>query len=143
MWRRLPTAPNGVLDVGGWTFPSSVFLQPRFPATFEDKYIGELRFLAQAAGNLPAGVTAQAAAIDDDFFAGSPHGQKLRKQFVPAVFVQRNRAGNVITRELVVRPCVNPDRSVAPSTCLLDSHHFRRCNGGAPGNLVAEVNRLA
>src|SRR5262249_48191417 len=129
-------------EVGGWTFPSSVLFQPRFPPAFEHEYVGELRLLAETTGNFPAGVAAQATAIDDDFFAGRPYGQKLRQQFVPPVFVQRNRAGDVIARELVVRSRINPNRRVAPSTCLLDRDHFRRRNGGAPGNLVAKIDRL-
>ena len=124
-------------------FGSSVLLEPRFPAAFEHEHVGELRFLAEAVGNFPAGVATQAAAIDDDFFARRPNRQKLRQQFIPPVFIQRNRAGNVLVRELIVRPCINPDRSVAPSSCLLDRHHFRRRDGGAPRNLVAEINRLA
>ncbi len=99
--------------------------------------------LSEAMGNFPAGVTAQAAAIDNDFFAGRPNRQKLRQQFIPPVFVQRNRARNVIAREFIVRPCINPDRSVAPFTRLLDGDHFRRRNCGAPRNLVAKINRLA
>ncbi len=46
--------------------------------------IGELRFLAQAARDFPAGVTAQTAAIDDDLLFRRPHRQKLRQQFVEA-----------------------------------------------------------
>ena len=69
-------------------FGSSVLLEPRFPAAFEHEHVRELRFLPQAAGDFPAGVTAEAAAIDNDFFAGYPHGQKWRKQFIPPVFVQ-------------------------------------------------------
>src|SRR5262245_24088674 len=49
----------------------------------------------------------------------------------------------MIARELLVRPCVDPNCSVTPTTCLLDSHHFRWRNGGVPRNLVAEINRLA
>src|SRR6476620_21923 len=112
MWWGPSTAPNGAwgarlyrrakhcVQVGRWTFPSSVLLHPRFPPAFEDENVGELRLLAQVASNFPAGVAAQATAIDDDFFAGRPYGQKLRQQFVPPVFVQRNRAGNVIARKL-------------------------------------------
>ncbi len=51
---------------------SSVLFQPGFPTAFENEHIGKLRFLAEAMGNFPAGVAAQAAAIDDDFFAGRP-----------------------------------------------------------------------
>ena len=106
-------------DVGHWALSVRCwvhlfFLQPRFPAAFEHEHVGELRFFAQAAGNFPAGVTAQAAAIDDGFFAGRPNRQKLRQQFIPPVFIQRNRAGNVIVREVIVRPCINPNRSVFP-----------------------------
>ena len=65
-----------------------LLLQPRFPAPFEHEHVGELRFLAQAAGNFPAGIATQAAAIDDDFFAWRPHRQELRQQFIPPVFIQ-------------------------------------------------------
>src|SRR6266481_2763918 len=122
---------------------STVSLEPRFPAAFEHEHVGELRFLAEAVGNFPAGIAAQAAAVDDDFFARRPNRQKLRQQFIPPVFIQRNRAGNVLVRELIVRPCINPDRSVAPFTCLVDSHHFRRRDGRAPRDLVTEIDRLA
>ena len=80
-------------------------------------------------GDFPAGVAAQAAAIDDDFLAGRPNRQKLWQQFIPPVFIQRNRTGNVIVRELIVRPCINPNRSVGQFTRLLDGDHFRRRNG--------------
>src|SRR5215472_17505277 len=155
MWWRPSTVPNGAWgarlhrrakhcgEVGGWTFPSSVLFQPRFPPAFEHEYVGELRLLAETTGNFPAGVAAQATAIDDDFFTGRPYGQKLRQQFVPPVFVQRNRAGDVIARKLFVRPRINPNRSVAPSMGLIDSHHLPGRNGGAPRNLVAKIDRLA
>ena len=125
---NVPTFRRSALGVERWAFCSSL-LEPRFPAAFEHEHVRELRFLAQATGNFPTGVTAQATAIDDGFFAGRPHGQKLRQQFIPPVFIQRNRAGNVIGRELILRPCIDPDRSVAPSTRLLDGDHFRRRNG--------------
>ena len=103
-----------MFGVGCSAFGSSILLQPRFPAAFEHEHVGELRFLAQAMGNFPAGVTTQATAIDDDFFAGRPHRQKLRQQFIPPVFIQRNRAGNVIARELIVRPRINPESQCRP-----------------------------
>ena len=78
---------RSALGVERSAFASFVFLYPRFPAAFQDEHIRELRFFAQAAGNFPAGVTAQTAAINDDLFAGRPTRQKLRQQFIPAVFI--------------------------------------------------------
>ena len=60
--------------IGVW-FKIPIFLQPRFPTTFEHEHLRELRFLAQAAGRFPAGVTTQAAAIDDDLFSRRPRRQ--------------------------------------------------------------------
>ena len=119
-----PTVRRWALGVERSMFASSVlFLEPRFPTAFEHKDVGELRFFAQAMGDFPAGVTAQATAIDDDFFARRPNRQKLRQQFIPPVFIQRNCTGNVIFPEIIVRPCINPDRSVpnsrAPSTVTI------------------------
>ena len=49
------------------TLHSSLLLQPFFPAALEHEDVFELRFFAQAARDLAAGVATLAAAINDNF----------------------------------------------------------------------------
>src|SRR5438132_13040204 len=128
MMPRTSEIERWTLSIERSAFASSIFLHPGFPSGFEHEHVRKLRFLAQASGNFPAGITTQAAAINDDFFSRGPRRQKLWQQFIPSVFIQRQRAWNVIARELVVRSGIDPDGVVTPCARLIDSHQFRGRN---------------
>src|SRR6266404_4015637 len=115
---------GGMVDGSLVTSHSSLLLQPIFPAALEHENVFELRFTAQTAGDFAAGIATLAAAIHDGAFLGRPFFQKLREQFIPAVLVQRNRAGNMIAAKLFIRPRVDPDRVLAPGARLRERDHF-------------------
>src|ERR1051325_2186403 len=98
--QALCVSPHSAFGVGRWVFSSSVFLPPFFPSAFEHEHGLELRFVAQALRDLARGVAALRAAVHHHLFLGRPGGQKLREQFVPAIFVQQDRAGNMVTRKV-------------------------------------------
>src|SRR6266542_1911620 len=123
--------PNWLIKTRS-TLASFLRLQPLFPATLKDEHVWQLRFLAQAAGNFATGVAAQTAAIDDNLFLWRPHRQKLRQQFIPAVFIQRNSSGNMITSKFGIRPRIDPNCIVAPGTRLRRGDHFRGWNRRLP-----------
>src|SRR6266550_1050559 len=90
--RRMQRWPAGirssVFDVRCSMFSSSLVFEPFFPATLEHENIFQLRFSAQFSRDFATRVTALAAAVNDDLFFRRPSCQKLRKQFVPTVFIQ-------------------------------------------------------
>src|SRR5205807_4501547 len=102
------------LDVGRSAFGSFVLLYPRFPTAFEPEHVRNLRFLAQSLRYFAGEIATLRTAIDDDLFPLRPRRQKLRQQFIPPIFVQRKRAGNMIARELVIRPSIHPNDIPAP-----------------------------
>src|SRR5437899_1426524 len=93
---RTPNAPDllaySTLGIRCWGldvfFISFPLLQPCFPAAFEHEHVFQLRFLAQAARNFPAGVATLAAAIDDNLLLWGPRLEQARQQFIPAIFIQ-------------------------------------------------------
>ena len=137
---NVATVRRSALGVGVWFICSS---SATLPSRLRARTRRRVALPCAGDGQLPGWSYSSGCCNRRRFFAGRPNRQKLRQQFIPPVFIQRNRTGNVIVRELIVRPCIDPDRSVAPFTRLLDGDHFRRRNGGAPRNLVAKINRLA
>src|SRR6202011_3930575 len=105
--------------------PSTILLHPCFPAAIENKNVFELGFVAQSFGYVTRCITTFGAAIYDDLLIGGPVGQKLWKQFVPAILVQGERARHVIARKFIIWSRIDPQRSVAPSFRLIDSHQLR------------------
>ena len=68
--------------------------------------------------------------------------EKHWQQFVPAIFIQRDRARDMIVFEFIVWPRVYPDRVRAPRPRLIESDHLGRAIRRLPGNPVAKVNCL-
>ena len=125
------------------TLHLSLLPEPFFPTALEHENIFELRFSAQAASDFAAGIATLATAIDYGAFLGRPFFQKLREQFIPTVLVQRNCAGDMVTREFFVRPRVDPDCVLAPGASLRERDHFGSRDGRLPRDFVAIINRLA
>ena len=88
--------------------------EPCFPSALEDEDVRHVGFLAQAAGDIVAGLATEAAAINDDLAAGIPPVQYARQQVLPAVFVQGDRVGNVGAGEIGIWPGVDPKDGWAP-----------------------------
>src|SRR6266496_6414720 len=116
------SADDSMLGVERSGFDSSVLLEPRFPAALENDNILNVRFISQPFCHVAGSVTAFGAAINNDFLIGRPIKKNLGQQFIPPVLIQRQRAGNVIARELLVRPGIHPYNVSAPSARLIDSN---------------------
>jgi len=80
-----------------------------------------------AAGHFPAGVAAQATAIDNDFFAGRPHRQKLRQQLSTVSSFNESRRERCSLANSSSGRAIN-QIAVRPHSLPLDRHHFRRRN---------------
>ena len=105
-------------------FASFLRLQPFFPAALEHENVFELRLIAQSFRHFATRIATLAAAINDDTFLRRPILEKLRQQFVPPIFIQRERAGNVIAGEIFIRPGIHPDNVFAPCARLSDRSQF-------------------
>ena len=124
------------------TLHSSLLVEPFFPAALEHEDVFQLCFVAKPSRDLTAGAATLAAAIHDHSFFRRPFFQQQREQFIPAVFVQQDRAADVIALELFVRPCINPDRVLTPGARLRERDHFGSRNWRVPRNLFSKINRL-
>ena len=117
------------LSVERWMFASSSF-QPFFPSAFEHEdgvfafVIFELRFFTKSARNFGSGVTTLRTTVNDYSFFGRPLPEKLREQFVPTVFIQQNRARNMIVLKILSGPGINPHHAIAPASRLIDGNHL-------------------
>src|SRR5882724_5478768 len=89
--RRMQRWPAGirssVFDVRCSMFSSSLVFEPFFPATLEHENIFQLCFIAKPFRHFATRVATLAATVNDDLLVRRPVGKKLRKQFVPSVFV--------------------------------------------------------
>src|SRR5207244_11396247 len=103
---------------------STILLHPSLPATLQNEDVSQLRVVAQSLRDIAGGVATFGAAIDDDLFVRRPVRQKLRQQFVPAVFVQRKRARHMISGKFFDRPRVDRDRAITPGARLIGGTYF-------------------
>src|SRR6516165_9760449 len=93
-------------SVQRWMFVSSSF-KPLFPPAFEHEYgvfpfvIFQLRFFTKPSRNFCSRVTTLRATVNNYSFVGQPLPKKLGQQFVPTVFIQQNRARNMIVLEFL------------------------------------------
>ena len=99
--------------------------------------------MPQTARYFATGVTTLTTAVDDNFFLERPLREKRWQQFVPAIFIQWDRARDMILFEFIVWPRVYPDRVRAPRLRLIEIDHLGRTIRRLPGNFVAKVNCLA
>ena len=66
----------------------------------------------------------------------------MGEPFVPTIFVERNRARDVIVVELVHGARVDPERVVAPASGGCDLNELRFGNPGLPGDFAAKIESL-
>ncbi len=104
---------------------------PCFPAALEYEDVRKIHFVAQAAGNVAAGLATEGAAIDYYFARGVPLVQHHGQEFVPMVFIEGKCAGDVGAGEIRAGPGVEPEDARAP------------CGGRGEGYFVRLPGRAA
>src|SRR5207253_10872861 len=117
-------------------------VQPCYPASLMNVDVFQLRLTEQAARDLAAGITALATAVDNDAYLGQPCRQKLRKQLVPAVFVQRHSIRDMIPFQFHIWSRIYPDRISIPSARLRYGNHLGSRNRRLPRDFITKIDRL-
>ena len=82
----------------------------------------DLQFVLDAFRDRMAGITASAIAIHDEVFSRLPLVEKRTDEAHPFVFIQEDRAGDVLALKLRARTRIDPHDFVAPRLRFHERH---------------------